>query len=181
MQAELQTLKDLFNLQEERLKESMADMKGSFERGKKLLEEDMAQMGRRVKKCGRRIAIQRNYELAQKELEFEDAFSSDESLDRNQESPRRVHGTAGEDFGEGDEQNETARKFKMGLYGVVLKDDGEPLELADSGKWDDRFDSSNSLVLPLLPIGRFGLCAVRATSPFVRECEEHCRAECTAQ
>eukprot|EP00826_Nyctotherus_ovalis_P055013 TRINITY_DN7276_c0_g1_i10.p1 TRINITY_DN7276_c0_g1~~TRINITY_DN7276_c0_g1_i10.p1 ORF type:complete len:180 (-),score=29.45 TRINITY_DN7276_c0_g1_i10:239-778(-) len=151
MKSKMQTSKDLFSLQEEKLKESMAEMKGCFERGKKLLEEDMAQMGRRVEKGRRRIVIQRNYELAQKELEFEDTFSSDESLDKNQESPRKEHVIAESNFGGGESPNETARKFKMGLCGVVLKDNGEPLELTDSGKWDDRYDSSNSLVLSLLP------------------------------
>jgi len=140
MDLELQKrqLRNAFLIEEEKLKKSMMDMKECFEVGKKLLEEDINQMGKKMRKNRRRLKAQRAYSFTQKELELEDLLSSDDSSDKAQK-PNSVNN-------ESNLNEETARKFKIGLCGVILKDNGEPLELTASGKWDSKYDSVNSLV-----------------------------------
>jgi hypothetical protein len=139
MDLELQRrqLHNSFLIEEEKLRDSMLKMKDCFKKGKEVLEDDIKQMGKKMRKNRRKLKVQRAYSFTQKELELEDLLSSDESSDK-------VPGSVIDESNY--KQNETARKFKMGLYGVILKDNGEPLELTASGKWDHKYDTTNSFV-----------------------------------
>ena len=76
-------------------------------------------------------------DLCKKEMEMEDMLSSSEDMSEESKITDRNNGT---------DINECNLPFQIGLGGVIIKGNGEPLELTTSAKWDSNYDDTNSLV-----------------------------------
>lgn len=126
---ELRNIND--NLKEEQFSRILSDVKSCFDKGKTLIEADLVNMERvvkKVKKSKRKLKAQRIAEFSKKEFEFQDALSS-----------------SGESLGS--INDDTLPKCHLGLAGVLIKENGEPMELTGTPKWDQEYDEDNSIVL----------------------------------
>jgi len=144
----------------------MTDIKDCFEKGKKIIESDLKEMekiAKKHRKSRRKFRTQQLAILNQKQLELEDMLSSSDELNdtekkseifksgleishkshkNNKNSPKDNIDKENSDF----QDDENIGGIRMGLGGVPLKENGEPLELTASGKWDHDYDDTNSLV-----------------------------------
>ncbi len=145
------------NLREEQFTKSLTEIKDCFEKGKAMFHSDLQQMEKLVKKfrkSRRKFKTAQLTLLNQKDLEFEDMLSSDpDEADPGPNAPKEEQKDGFEptpkenDLGDDDENECNMPMIRMGLGGVPLKENGEPLELTASAKWGSEYDDTNSLVL----------------------------------
>ena len=106
----------------------------------------MEKLIKKMRKSRRKMKSKQITELSKKEMEMEDMLSSSEDMSEESKITDKNNGTG---------INECNLPFQIGLGGVIIKGNGEPLELTTSAKWDSNYDDTNSLVSLVLMIGKF--------------------------
>lgn len=143
-------------LRDRQYEQSLTDINACFEKVKQIFGKDLVEMeklGKRMRKARRKVKAKQITELNQKEIEFDDLLScSGSSLEEVKADKTKT-------------EDEDSLPFEVGLGGVIIRKNGEPLEPSVSAEWDNKYDDSNSCVrFGKLKIGKSRILRVRAQS-----------------
>ncbi len=141
------------------VKESLGKLQKAFDSGKQLLTSDLDAMEKAVKKMKhsrRHFQAKQIMNLQQEELNFEDMMSSSEDplktgrSGKSQDVTPSGPAAADADRTLEDDENADCNMPRLALGGVLLKDNGEPVELSRSEEWVSEYGGTSSQVHSLI-------------------------------